>query len=261
MSFVILFFQSHYGHISRLEESTSACGARKPQSIRWSRGARPLISFRLSVNSPSSPVNGHSEGRWSIANVGIHSYISTKSSSTSSEHLYSVALWLCPRMQKWSYYHCHLNGWHLLLFDVLQLRTNKHNHSYLWKQQTDSPWNEDLIALFLIFHVSATTFPKKSQSWRPPELTGEWWTWSTCLYFRYYNGTRTHPPRLVKRPIRETEIPAAVKDGTSQTVNWRLLGASVSLETKLLWGKEDLQNREEGINADRVNGSDLWIVH
>ena len=54
----------------------------------------PLIYFWLFVDSPSSPVNGHSEGRWSIADVGIHSYISTKTSSTLSELLYSVVLWI-----------------------------------------------------------------------------------------------------------------------------------------------------------------------
>ena len=37
-------------------------------------------------NSFSSPGNGFSERRWSMANVGVHSYISTKASSTSSEH-------------------------------------------------------------------------------------------------------------------------------------------------------------------------------
>ena len=40
-----------------------------------------IICFWLSVNSLSSPVNGYSEGRWPVANVGIHSYLSTKASS------------------------------------------------------------------------------------------------------------------------------------------------------------------------------------
>ena len=40
----------------------------------------------------SSPVNGSSEGRRQMANVGIHSYISTKPSSTLSERLYDVTL-------------------------------------------------------------------------------------------------------------------------------------------------------------------------
>ena len=46
-------------------------------------GCRSFISL-------SSPVNGYSEGRWQMANVGVHSYISTKTSSTSSKFLYSV---------------------------------------------------------------------------------------------------------------------------------------------------------------------------
>ena len=48
-----------------------------------------FFSFWLSVNSLSSPVNGYSEawGRWPIANVGVHSYIITKASSSSSEFL------------------------------------------------------------------------------------------------------------------------------------------------------------------------------
>jgi hypothetical protein len=34
-----------------------------------------IICFWLSVNAPSSPVNGYFEGRWPLANVGVHSYI------------------------------------------------------------------------------------------------------------------------------------------------------------------------------------------
>ena len=43
MSYIILFFQSYYGHESRLSESTSTRGARKIWSVE-SRGACPLFS-------------------------------------------------------------------------------------------------------------------------------------------------------------------------------------------------------------------------
>ena len=67
-----------------------------------------IICIWLSVNSLSSPVNGYSEGRRPMPNVGVHSYISTQSSSTSKELLYSVVLWLCrncilSHMQRRSY--------------------------------------------------------------------------------------------------------------------------------------------------------------
>ena len=69
---------------------------RHPWTAAWgwcSWGARPLFfCFWLSVNSLSSPVDGNSEERWSIANVGVHSYISTKAGSTSNEFLYYSAL-------------------------------------------------------------------------------------------------------------------------------------------------------------------------
>ena len=60
----------------------------------WLSGVRVhnFFCFWLSVNSPSSPVNGYSEGRWPMANVGVYSYISTKASSTSSEFSYSVSV-------------------------------------------------------------------------------------------------------------------------------------------------------------------------
>ena len=57
-----------------------------------------IFYFWLFVNPFSSPDNGYYEKRWSMANVGVHSYISTKTSSTSSEllcRLCSVLLWIC----------------------------------------------------------------------------------------------------------------------------------------------------------------------
>ena len=57
-----------------------------------------ILYIWLSVNSLSSPVNGSSEGRWPMANVGVHSYIITKglpvAISISSEIPFSVVLWL-----------------------------------------------------------------------------------------------------------------------------------------------------------------------
>ena len=44
--------------------------------------AHCFFCFWLSVNSLSSPVNGYSGGRWPMANVGVHSYISTKRTSS-----------------------------------------------------------------------------------------------------------------------------------------------------------------------------------
>jgi hypothetical protein len=67
-----------------------------------------------------------------------------------------------------------------------------------------------------------------------------------------------------RTPIKETEIAAAVKEGTSQTINWRLLEVSVSFFLKkivIIIREQDLRNREEGINVDGVSGSDLRIGH
>ena len=50
-----------------------------------------IFYFRPSVNLLSSPVNGYSEGRWPMADVGVHSYISTIDRSTLSELLF---LWI-----------------------------------------------------------------------------------------------------------------------------------------------------------------------
>ena len=80
MSFVILFFQSHYRRESRLTESTSACGARKSVWTSF-HGACPLFFHLLAVDSLSPPDNGFSDRRRSMANVGVHSHISTKASS------------------------------------------------------------------------------------------------------------------------------------------------------------------------------------
>ena len=64
--------------------------------------------FWILVNSLSSTVSGYSEGRWSMANVGVHLYISTKGTSNSSVLLYSVVLWsfknpIFSHMRRWSY--------------------------------------------------------------------------------------------------------------------------------------------------------------
>ena len=60
-----------------------------------------IFCFWLSVNSLSSPANGYSERRWPMANVGVHSYISTKKLQASF-----CILWLCKycilsHMQRW----------------------------------------------------------------------------------------------------------------------------------------------------------------
>ena len=66
-----------------------------------------IICIWLLVNSLSSTVNGYSEARWPMSNVGVYSYtISTQSCSTSSEHLYSVVLWLCKNRIL-----SHVRGW------------------------------------------------------------------------------------------------------------------------------------------------------
>ena len=54
-----------------------------------------IFCLWLFLNSLPSPVNGYSEGRWPMANVGVYSYIIAMASLTSSELLlYSVVLWL-----------------------------------------------------------------------------------------------------------------------------------------------------------------------
>ena len=84
-------FQSHYGHNSRLSEFSSTRGA--TSRIWWLRGSCPLFFYLwLFVNSLSSPVDGYSERRWPISNVGVYSCISIKASS--SNLLYSVVRWL-----------------------------------------------------------------------------------------------------------------------------------------------------------------------
>jgi hypothetical protein len=87
-------FQSYYGHKSNLSESTSAWGATKDGS--WFRGAYPLFFFTsgsLSITfRRRSPAYGYSEGRWPMANVGVHSCISTMACSTSSDLLYCAVL-------------------------------------------------------------------------------------------------------------------------------------------------------------------------
>ena len=46
-------------------------------------------------------------------------------------------------------------------------------------------------------------------------------------------------------PIRETELAAGVKDGTSQAINLRLFRSAMSFRTKLLLWKEDLVRRDK----------------
>ena len=86
---------------------------------KWVLGVFPpyvstVFCFWLSVNSLPFSVNGYSEGRWPIANVGVHSCISTKASSTSRELLYFV----------YSFSHAKMNdiaGGHLLLLYSMAL--------------------------------------------------------------------------------------------------------------------------------------------
>ena len=62
----------------------------------------------LSVNSLSSPVNGYSEGRWPMANVGVHSYMSTKRVFVSCASVRIVFVLTCKLEDI-------IAGWHLLL--------------------------------------------------------------------------------------------------------------------------------------------------
>ena len=79
-----------------------------------------IIRSWLSVNSLPSPGNDYSDGRWPMANVGVHSYISTKAGPTSSlsdwEFLYFVVLWLCKNC-----FFLTCAGWHLLLLYSMTL--------------------------------------------------------------------------------------------------------------------------------------------
>lgn len=60
-------------------------------------------------------------------------------------------------------------------------------------------------------------------------------------------------------PIMETEMAAAIKEGTSQTTNWKLLFTSDVLTSfeQIIRGEVGLHYRDEGINVDGVNGSKL----
>ena len=60
-------------------------------------------------------------------------------------------------------------------------------------------------------------------------------------------------------PIMETEMAVAITEGTSQTIIWRLLRVrlGVSFLNKINIIELDLRNREEGINVDGFNGSNL----
>ena len=60
-------------------------------------------------------------------------------------------------------------------------------------------------------------------------------------------------------PMIETEIADAVKEGTSQTINWKLFPSDELSVKKII--AEDLQNREEGVNIDGINGPNLLISH
>ena len=52
ISYIILFFQSHYGHESRLSELTSTLGARSHDHSYSSRGACPLILTSVCLSIP-----------------------------------------------------------------------------------------------------------------------------------------------------------------------------------------------------------------
>ena len=59
-------------------------------------------------------------------------------------------------------------------------------------------------------------------------------------------------------PIMETEMAVAITEGTSQTIIWRLF----KTRNEFSFNKNDiieldLRNREEGINVDGFNGSNL----
>ena len=58
-------------------------------------------------------------------------------------------------------------------------------------------------------------------------------------------------------PITETETAAAVKEGTSQTINWKLFPRDELRLNRDKITREDLQYRDEGITVDGVNGSHL----
>ena len=60
-------------------------------------------------------------------------------------------------------------------------------------------------------------------------------------------------------PMIETEIADAVKEGTSQTISWKLFPSDELGVKKII--AQDLQNREEGVNVDGINGSNLLISH
>ena len=84
--------EHHYSFSLTTDMNCISLNPRVPvakQETYFGSGVRVYnICFWLFVNSFLSPANGFSwKRRWSMANVGIHSYdISTKASSTSSEH-------------------------------------------------------------------------------------------------------------------------------------------------------------------------------
>ena len=63
-------------------------------------------------------------------------------------------------------------------------------------------------------------------------------------------------PRIM--PIIVTEIAAALKEGTSQTINWKLYEqyqVSANIRIYRVW---DSQNRDESINVNGIDGPKLW---
>jgi hypothetical protein len=60
-----------------------------------------------------------------------------------------------------------------------------------------------------------------------------------------------------RMPITETEIAPAVKEGTSQTINWKLSEFDKVLNKIIREVGLDLQYRDEGINVNGLNGSHL----
>ena len=63
-------------------------------------------------------------------------------------------------------------------------------------------------------------------------------------------------------PIMVTEMTAAIKEGTSQTISWKLLRVIVLNQSFRInytrGGGKGLQHRDEDINIDRFNGSKLY---
>ena len=98
--------------------------------------------------------------------------------------------------------------------------------------------------------------PPAPQATIHPTVPFTRWRGRTCAVWFIAMGY-IGPKRM---PITETEIAPAVKEGTSQTINWKLSAWWVRRWNKISRGVGlHLQYCEEGITINGVSDSHLWL--